>query len=375
MPNAPLLLIPGPVSTDTRVRAAAAADYAPWDLDFRAVYARVRHRVTALAGGTPERHATLPLPGCGHFAMEAVIRSFLPEGGRLLIPGTGQYAERIARLATEAGRVVIRMPVPEGRHVDPAAVQQALEADPSITHLACVYSETSTGLIHDVTALAEAAGRAGRRVLVDAVSALGALPFDIGALPMVDSVTVTSNKCVEGLPGTSFTIAPIDRLEACKGNAGSWSFDLPALYQHAVEQGWGSHRFTPAAQAIAAFDVALDIMDEEGGRPARLARYTANSRALHEGARAIGLTPTLPLALQGPIVTNIDAPADPAWNLQRFVDGLKARGFIISNFYNTRQPSFRVGTIGAITPDDMRRFVAAMAETLSDMGITHRQAA
>lgn len=370
-----LFLIPGPVTTDPRVRAAAALDYAPWDNDFKAIYARVRARVLTLVGGREGEHATLPLPGCGHFAMEAAVRSFVPPGGRLLVPITGQYAERIQRLATEAGRVVVPLPVAENERASPAAVQQALEADPSISHLACVYSETSTGIIHDVPALAQAAGRAGRRVIVDAVSALGALPFDLGALPMVDSVTFTSNKCIEGLPGTSFTVSPVGRLVDCAGQAGSWSFDLPALYAHALQAGWGSHRFTPAAGVIASFDTALDIFDAAGGQPARLARYTANMKALHDGVQGIGLRPSLRADLQGPIVVNVDAPPDPAWNLLAFVDGLKARGIVISNFNNTKQPSFRVGCIGAVTPDDMRRTVAAMGDVLAGMGIQQRKAA
>jgi 2-aminoethylphosphonate-pyruvate transaminase len=72
---------------------------------------------------------------------------------------------------------------------------------------------------------------------------------------------------------------------------------------------------------------------------------------------------------------NVHAPADPAWNLQRFVDALKARGVLISNFYNTPTPSFRVGCIGAFMPDDMRRAVKAIAEALNELGIKQRKAA
>ena len=78
---------------------------------------------------------------------------------------------------------------------------------------------------------------------------------------------------------------------------------------------------------------------------------------------------------QGPIIVNVHAPDDPAWNLQHFVDALKARGVLISNFYNTPTPSFRVGCIGAITPADMRHAVAAMAEALNELGINRRRAA
>jgi 2-aminoethylphosphonate-pyruvate transaminase len=83
------LLIPGPVSTHPDVRAAAAQDYAPWDTDFRPLNVAVRARLLMVANATPGEHATLPLQGCGHFAMEAAIRTFVPRGGRVLIPATG----------------------------------------------------------------------------------------------------------------------------------------------------------------------------------------------------------------------------------------------------------------------------------------------
>lgn len=370
-----LLLIPGPVTTHASVRAAAAVDYAPWDLEFRAMLTGVRRRVLEIAGGRDGEHAALPLQGCGHFAMEAAMRTLVAPGAGLLVPLTGQYADRLVRLGTEAGRRVVTLAVPPGQRVDPAAMAAALAADPDITHAALVYSETSTGIVHDVPALAGEAGRAGRRVLVDAVSAFGAIPFDISTLPMVDSVSFTSNKCIEGLPGMALTVARVDRLIAGAGQAGSWSLDLADIYALGERTGRGSHRFTPAAQAIAAFAVALDRFEAEGGQPARLARYTANMRTLYDGVQAIGLQPCLPLAMQGPIVVNVHAPADPAWSLQRFVDLLKARGVLISNFYNTTEPSFRVGCIGAITPDDMRAAVGSMAEALSAMGLQSRKAA
>jgi 2-aminoethylphosphonate-pyruvate transaminase len=97
-------------------------------------------------------------------------------------------------------------------------------------------------------------------------------------------------------------------------------------------------------------------------------------RVLYDGVRALGLTPWLPIDRQGPVIVNIHAPADPDWNLQAFVDGLKTRGFLISNFYNTPSPTFRVGCIGAITPDDMAGAVQAMGQVLHEIGITRREA-
>jgi 2-aminoethylphosphonate-pyruvate transaminase len=369
-----LLLIPGPVTTNPAVRAALAHDFAPWDNDFRPLAAGLRDRLLRIARGTPERHTVLPLQGCGHFITEAAVRTFLPMGGKLLIPATGSYSDRMVRLAREAGRVPVTLPIPDTAPTPPQAVAAALAADPDISHVGLVYSETGSGVVHDPAVVGAVVRAAGRRMIVDAVSAFGALPLDISAQPEIDAVVFTPNKCLEGIPGLAFAACPIDRLEACAGQAGSWSFDLSDIYAHALRSGPGRFRFTPPAQVINALNVALDLYEAEG-QAARLARYTQNMRVLYDGVQALGLTPFLPREHQGPIIVNVHAPADPAWDLQRFVDALKRRGVLISNFYNTPTPGFRVGCIGAITPDDMRGAVAAMAEALDELGIHQRKAA
>jgi len=349
-----------------------AQDLAPWDNEFRVLYAGVRERVRAISGGTADTHTTIALQGCGHFGMEAAVRSFVPPGGRMLVPATGSYADRLIRLAREAGRVPVPLPVPPTAPTPPEAVAAALAADPTLAHVGLVYSETSSGVIHDAPAIGAVVRAAGRRLLLDAVSGFGALPLDLAAMPELDAVAFTSNKCLEGMPGLCFIVTRIERLEACEGQAGSWSFDLADIHAQYKRSGPGSFRFTPPAQVLASFKVALDLYDAEGGQPARLARYRENARVLHEGMRRIGLAPCLDAAVQGPVVLNVHAPADPAWNLQRFVDALKRRGYLISNFHNTPEPSFRVGCIGAITPDDMRGFVAAADAVLAEIGVRSR---
>jgi 2-aminoethylphosphonate-pyruvate transaminase len=365
-----LLLTPGPVMTRPEVRAALAQDIAPWDNAFKAVYARVLERVRAIAGGTAGEHVTLPLQGAGHFAIEAAVRTFVPLGRKVLIPATGRYSESMIRLTREAGRVPVVLPIDPNEPTDPRAVEAALDADSSISHVGQVYSETGSGVIHDAPAVGAAVRRAGRRMILDAVSAFGALPLDLSRQPEIDSVVFTSNKCIEALPGIAFAVSRIDRLNACKGQAGSWSLDLVDVFANN-----GRPRFTPPAQIVAAFDKALDFFDAEGGRAARLARYTANALTFYDGMVRNGLTPWLKREHQGPIIVVIKAPNDPAWNLQNFVDALKAREVLISNFFNTPTPSFRVGCIGAITPDDMSRAVAAMDAALKEIGITRREAA
>lgn len=367
------LLIPGPVTTHPDVRAAMAADFAPWDNDFKPLYAGLRRRLLALGGGAEATHACLPLQGSGHFGVEAAIRTLLRPGERILIPETGAYAERMARLARDAGREPVVIAAPRTEPLDPASIGKAL-ADPTIRMVGVVQSETSTGVVADIAAVGAVARAAGRLLLVDAVSAFGALPLDLAAQPEIAAAVFTANKCLEGMPGLAVVLARRDALPA-PGCAESWCLDLADILAHSEKNGWGAFRFTPPAQVLNALRVALDRLDAEGGPAARLARYQANAATLRQRMAAQGLRPVLEARFQGPIVSNILAPEDPAWDLQRFVDALKQRGYLISNFYDTEAPSFRVGTIGALDRRDFEGFAAATGDVLAELGLGRRTAA
>jgi 2-aminoethylphosphonate-pyruvate transaminase len=134
-----LLLIPGPVTTAREVKQAFCQDYAPWDPDFRALTFALRSRLLDIAGGTPSTHSALPLQGCGHFAVEAALRTFVPPAGKILIPDTGDYADHMIRLAQEAGRHVVTFSVRENTSLDPGKIEEALDTDPGISHVGLVY--------------------------------------------------------------------------------------------------------------------------------------------------------------------------------------------------------------------------------------------
>ncbi|WP_431283184.1 2-aminoethylphosphonate--pyruvate transaminase [Humitalea sp. 24SJ18S-53] len=370
-----LLLIPGPVQTDPRVRAAMAEDIAPWDDEFRAEYAAMRPRIVAIAGGDAADHASLPLPGCGHMVIEAAIRTFVPAGKTLLVVRNGGYSDRLVRMATEAGRLVVTLDGPDNAPMPAARLAEALAQNPDVGHVALVVSETGSGIVNDPNVLGPVIAAAGKRMICDAVSGFGALPFAMRDHPECDVVVFTSNKCLEGMPGFGFAVARIDSLVAAKGNAGSWVLDLADVYDHALKNGFGSFRFTPAVQALRAFGVAMDLYDAEGGQPARYARYRRNADVLYAGLKGLGFTPYVTPEHQGPIIVNVHQPADPAWDFGRFQVALKKRGVVVSNFWTTAAPTMRIGCIGAINEADIRFALAQMEAVLAEMGIGQRAAA
>ena len=115
----------------------------------------------------------------------------------------------------------------------------------------------------------------------------------------------------------------------------------------------------------------LDQHAAEGGCAGRLARYSANRDLLVAGLRGQGFRTLLPDDRQGPIIVTFHAPAHPGWDFERFYDALLARGFAIYPGKLTEAPTFRVGCIGQVFPDDMRRFVAAVAEVTTELGLGH----
>ncbi len=362
-----ILLTPGPVQTHPDVRAAMNADVAPWNEGFRPVYERIRRRLLAIAGGVEGTHAVLPLQGAGHMLLEAAIRTYVPPGGTVLIPANGEYARRLARLARESGRVLVELPLPDTRGARADEVAAALAAHPEATHLALVQSETGSGIVNDPAAIGAAVRAAGRRMILDCVSAFGALPLDVAAMPELDVACFTANKCLEGMPGFGFAVARLDRLMQCGGNARSWSLDLCDVWHNTQVNGWGSMRFTGPVQALLALDVALDRFDAEGGREPRLARYRTNAARLHAGIAALGVRPYLDAAEQGPIVVTFHQPA--GLDFPRFIEALARHGLAISAYFTTEAPSFRVGAIGCVGLVEIEGAIAAIGAALREMGL------
>jgi 2-aminoethylphosphonate-pyruvate transaminase len=131
----------------------------------------------------------------------------------------------------------------------------------------------------------------------------------------------------------------------------------------------GQWRFTPPTHVVAALAEAMRQFIEEGGQPARLARYSANCETLVAGMTALGFEPFLKSEVQAPIILTFHAPADPRYEFKAFYEAVKARGFILYPGKLTQLETFRVGCIGAIGPGEMKQAVAAVAGAMREMGI------
>ena len=289
------------------------------------------------------------------------------KNGKLLVLVNGAYGERMVRIAEVMQRAVVVLTTAEDTPVSPAALQCMLESDRRVTHVAVVHCETTSGILNQVEEVAEVRASQARSLIIDGMSAFGALPLDARKLRF-EAVVASANKCLEGVPGIGFAIIRLDALERSRGNAHSPSLDLEDQWRSFAANGqW---RFTPPTHVLAAFDRALDELAAEGGIEGRLARYSRNHEVLVEGMAALGFETLLPRPLQAPIIITFRLPADAAFVFERFYALLRQKGFVIYPGKLTVAESSRIGCIGRVGEAEMRAAVDAVRATIAEMGVT-----
>ena len=361
----PWLLTPGPLTTSATVKEAMLHDWGSRDANFIRINKEVREGLLDIAGATGS-HVCVPVQGSGTFAVESMIGTLLPRNGKLLVLVNGAYGRRIVKICQTIGRDHVVIERAENQPIDPAAVTAALVQDPAITHVAVIHCETTSGILNPVEEIAKVVARAGRSLLIDSMSAFGALPVDASKVPF-DALAASSNKCIEGVPGVGFVLVRKSVIEGAKGNAHALSLDLHD--QYVSMEGNGQWRFTPPTHVLAAFHQALAEHKAEGGVAGRGKRYRDNCRILVDGMRALGFETLLPDAIQAPIIVTFHMPADPRFNFQTFYDRLKDRGFVIYPGKLTVADSFRIGCIGRLGATEMKAALAAIRDVMKELGV------
>ncbi|MFP6727237.1 MAG: 2-aminoethylphosphonate--pyruvate transaminase [Alphaproteobacteria bacterium] len=363
--NDKYLLTPGPLTTSLATKRAMLRDWGSRDPDFIAITGRIQDRLLAIAG-VEDSHVAVPVQGSGTFGVEATLGTLVKPGQRTLVLENGAYGGRIVTILERIGREVSVLHWPEDQQVDPTALDAALSEDPSLEHVVVVHCETTTGILNDMVEIGRVCGTHKRRLIIDGMSAFGAIPFDGDSMPF-DALIASSNKCLEGVPGMAFALIRKEFLELAEGNAHSLALDLYEQWRGLEANGqW---RFTPPTHVLAAFDQALAEHREEGGVPARHKRYSANRDILVQGMRELGFETLLADAVQSPIIVTFLMPTHNCFDFSLFYDEMSARGFVIYPGKLALADSFRIGCIGALGPAEMRGAVAAVKVTLKAMGI------
>ncbi|WP_372342612.1 2-aminoethylphosphonate--pyruvate transaminase [Paraburkholderia megapolitana] len=366
--NDPVLLTPGPLTTSPATREAMLHDWGSWDTSFNRMTQSVCADLVEIVHGQND-YVCVPLQGSGTFAVEAALGTLVPRDGRVLVPNNGAYCTRIIKILQRLGIAYVELALREDEPVTAAAIEDAFNGDPRITHVAQVHLETSAGLLNPLDEIAAVCQRHGKRLIVDAMSSLGGLPIDLRR-GGIDALVSASGKCLEGVPGMGFVIVRRELLEASEGRSPSLALDLHDQYTYM--QKTTQWRFTPPTHVVAALRQALDTFIAEGGQPARGARYVRNCATLVDGMKALGLEPFLKPEVQAPVIVTFHAPNDPAWRFADFYAAVRDAGYILYPGKLTQVETFRVGCIGAIDANELHNAVAAIGRALVALGLKVR---
>lgn len=359
------LLTPGPLTTSEAVKREMLVDHCTWDDDYKAITQKIRAGLLEIAKASPHEYTAVLMQGSGSFGVESLITSVVGDDDKLLIIANGSYGERIVKTAQYAKMKHALHSVPYNQIPDATVVADLLAQDTAITHVIMVHCETTSGILNDIQSVTAVVKKAGRTMIVDAMSSLGGVDIPTQAWG-IDFIISSANKCVQGVPGFSFIICNREKLQASAGKARSLSLDLYDQWQ--CMEADGKWRFTSPTHVVLAFAKAMEELEQEGGVQARQARYRQNNEILITRMTAMGIRTYIEAAHQSPIITTFLYPESHKFSFVDMYQYIKARGYAIYPGKVTDADTFRIGNIGEIYPDDMNKLCDIFEGYLQKLG-------
>ena len=361
MPEKRYLMTPGPTPVPPEVLAALAEPVIHHrGRDFREIYERCLARLREVYR---TENDVLLFTSSGTGAFESAVANLTSPGDRALVVSAGSFGERWAAMTQAYGVDLVHVRLEWGETPEPDDLRPALgKGDVRVVYL--VHSETSTGVVADVQALAAVAKEAGALVVVDAVSSLGAVPVETDAWG-IDVVVSGSQKALMCPPGLAFaSVSPAALEAAAHSRSPRFVYDWERTR---AAQAKLDAPFTPAVSLVRALDVALGLLLDEG-LEAAFVRHARLGRACREGAKAMGLELFSPDDDRSAVVTAIRAP--DGVDATRIVAELRERfGITIANGQGELKGKIvRIGHIGWFDVFDITTALAALELALADAG-------
>ncbi len=281
-----VLLGPGPSPVEDRVLAAMSA---PVLGHLDPLFLRCMDEIQEMLRYVFEtgNRVTVPISATGSAGMEAALVNIIEPGDEVVVCIHGVFGERRLDIIERAGGNPVIVRAEWGHAINRKDIEAALDSS-SPRALAIVHAETSTGVLQDLTGLAELVHAKGALLIVDAVTSLGGHPVGVDCNG-IDACYSGTQKCLGAPPGLSpitFSERALERVRARKSKVHSWYLDMTM-----VEKYWGSdrtyHHTAPISMSYALREALRIVCDE--GLEARWRRHELNHRALVAGVEAMGL--------------------------------------------------------------------------------------
>jgi aspartate aminotransferase-like enzyme len=361
MPDKRYLMTPGPTPVPPEVLLAMAEPIVHHrGSDFRKAFVECEERLKEVYR---TRNDVLMFAASGSGAMESAVVNLCAPGDWMLVHSAGNFGERWAKIGAAYGIDVVHIKEEWGDTPDPARLDAELRANP-VKAVYLTQSETSTGVVADIEALAGVAKEHGALVAVDAISSLGAVPLDTDAWRL-DAVVSGSQKalmCPPGLATVSVSDAAWAAVEA--GSTPSFYFDWKAARKALAKE---TTSFTPAVTLTIGLNVALGIL-LEAGLENRFELHRRLGRACREGIKGMGLELFSPDEDRSAVVTAVKVPEGV--DGKKIVPTLRDRFGIqlVGGQGALEGKIFRIGHIGFFDIFDITTALAGVELVLSDLG-------
>jgi len=354
-------MTPGPTPVPPEVLAALAEPVVHHrGRDFRETYERCLARLREVYR---TENDVLLFTSSGTGAFESAVANLTSAGDAVVVVSAGSFGERWAAMTKAFGADLRHVRLEWGETPEPEDLRAVL-ADGEVRVVYLVHSETSTGVVADVQALAAVAKEAGALVVVDAVSSLGAVPLETDAWG-IDVVVSGSQKALMCPPGLAFaSVSPAALEVAARSTSPRFVYDWERTR---AAQAKLDAPFTPAVSLVRALDVALGLLLDEGLESA-FARHARLGRACREGAKAMGLELFSPDEDRAAVVTAVRT--SDGVDATRIVAELRERfGITLANGQGELKGKIiRIGHIGWFDVFDITTALAALELALGDAG-------
>jgi serine---pyruvate transaminase len=326
--------------------------------DFRPIYERCLARLREVCRTSGD---VLLFTASGTGAFESAVANLVSPGEPHLVVSAGNFGERWAALTAAYGADVDHLRYAWGETPEADDVRARL-AEREAKAVWVVHSETSTGVVADIQAVARVAKDAGALVVVDAVSSLGAVPCETDAWGL-DVVVSGSQKALMTPPGLGLC-AVSEGAYAATGSSPRFYFDWERTRS---AQAKLDAAFTPPVSLVAALDVALGLLLDEG-LEASFERHVRLGRAARAGAKAMGLELFSPDEDRSAVVTAVRSP--DGIDASDVVKALRDRfGITIAGGQGELLGKiFRLGHIGWFDVFDIATMLAAVELVLAEQG-------
>jgi aspartate aminotransferase-like enzyme len=360
----PNLRIPGPTALPPSVRQAGARQMINHrGPEFKDLLARLQTGMKPYFGTTGDI-AILSCAGTG--GLEAAVVNTLSPGDRVLGVSIGAFGDRFAKVAEAYGAAVDRVAAEWGWAAAPDEVRERLSAGGGdYRAILLTHNETSTGVMNPIPELAAAIHDAApdALILVDTVSSLGAVPFDMDGWG-VDVVATASQKAWMSAPGLAM-VAASQRARAAMETARMPRFYLD-LRKHFDAMATGETPWTPAIAVAFQVDEGLRLMNEEG-QAAVFARHVACAAATQAGLEALGFQLFADPSVRSKTVTAAWIPDGLDW--KAFNSQVKRRGVVLAGGQGKLTGRiFRVGHLGSVTLDEILDALATLEAVSLEWG-------